>query len=35
LGDYYQYSYYDSLIGLWRFNWDKPLSTIEDDSEHE
>ena len=35
LGDYYQYSYYDSLIGLWRFNWDKPLSTIEDDSEHD
>jgi len=33
LGDYYQYSYYDSLIGLWRFNWDKPLSTIEDESD--
>ena len=33
LGDYYQYSYYDSLIGLWRFNWDKPLYTIEDESD--
>ncbi len=33
LGDYYRYSYYDSLIGLWRFNWDKPLSTIEDESD--
>ena len=33
LGDYYQYSYYDSLIGLWRFNWDKPLSTIKDESD--
>ena len=33
LGDYYQYSYYDSLIGLWRFNSDKPLFTIEDESD--
>ena len=33
LGDYYRYSYYDSLIGLWRFNWDKPLYTIEDESD--
>ncbi len=33
LGDYYRYTYYDSLIGLWRFNWDKPLSTIEDESD--
>jgi len=33
LGDYYRYSYYDSLIGLWRFNLDKPLSTIEDESD--
>jgi len=33
LGDYYRYSYYDSLIALWRFNWDKPVSTIEDESD--
>jgi len=33
LGDYYRYSYYDSLIGLWRFNWDIPLYTIEDESD--
>ena len=32
-GDYYQFSYYDSLIGLWRFNLDEPLSTIEDESD--
>lgn len=33
LGDYYRYAYHDSLIGLWRFNWDKPFSTIEDESD--
>ena len=33
LGDYYQNSYYNSLIGLWRFNSDKPLFTIEDESD--
>jgi hypothetical protein len=33
LGDYYRYSYYDSLIGLWRFNLDIPLYTIEDESD--
>jgi hypothetical protein len=32
-GDYYQFSYYNSLIGLWRFNLDEPLSTIEDESD--
>ena len=32
LGDYYRYPYYDSLIGIWRFNLEKPTSVIEDDS---
>ena len=32
LGDYYKYPYYDSLIGIWRFNLEKPLNIIEDDS---
>ena len=33
LGDYYRYSYYDSLIGLWRFNLVTPNTTIEDESD--
>ena len=33
LGDYYRYSYYDSLIGLWRFNLATPNTTIEDESD--
>ena len=32
LGDYYKYPYYDSLIGIWRFNLEKPITIIEDDS---
>jgi len=32
LGDYYKYPYYDSLMGIWRFNLEKPITTIEDDS---
>lgn len=35
LGDYYRYPYHDSLIGLWRFNLDKPVSIIEDESDFE
>ena len=33
LGVYYRYSYYDSLIGLWRFNLVTPNTTIEDESD--
>ena len=32
LGDYYRYPYYDSLIGIWRLNFEEPHSVIEDDS---
>ncbi len=32
-GDYYQFSYYNSLIGLWRFNLVTPNTTIEDESD--
>ncbi len=32
-GDYYRYSYYDSLVALWRFNLEKPQPTIEDESD--
>ena len=32
-GDYYRYSYYDSLVALWRFNLEKPQAIIEDESD--
>jgi len=40
LGEYYRYTvngekiftYLDSLIGIWRLNFEEPLSVIEDDS---
>ena len=34
LGDYYRYTYHDSLIGLWRFNLLDPTATIIDESEN-
>jgi len=44
LGDNYRYTdengneistYLDSLIGIWRLNFEEPLTIIEDDSEHD
>ena len=32
IGDYYKYTYYDSLIGLWRFNLATPTVEIFDES---
>ena len=34
LGDYYRYSYLDSLIGIWRFNLSEATATIIDESDH-
>jgi len=43
LSEYYRYTensieidtYLDSLIGIWRLNFEDPLTIIEDDSEHD
>lgn len=35
LGDYYRYTYHDSLIGLWRFNLSTLTSTITDESNNQ